>query len=174
MRWLWFRAKNSGEHSRVNSRRFTRVFSGDFTICLSPQGGDFTRDLICSKSKSPLFPGGGGAVVTNDWCINNSWFITDLLSAIFIFNWHVTELSQDTSAYIIIYNSKKLGSMHGEQRVITGLSREVKQKLFVRGCQHWSVWTGSSNILEIRNIGRTLAALSGTQHYKEQKFQNFQ
>ena len=36
-------------------------------------------------------------------------------------------------------NSKRLGSMHGEQRVITGLSKEVKQKLFIRGCQHRSV-----------------------------------
>ena len=73
-----------------------------------------------------------------------------------------------------MYYSKKLGSMHGVQSVITGLSKEVKQKLFIRGCQHRSVWTGSSNILEMRNIGRPLAALSGPQHYKEQKFQNFQ
>ena len=27
---------------------------------LSPQGGGFTRDLLGSKSKSPLFPGGRG------------------------------------------------------------------------------------------------------------------
>ena len=39
----------------------------------------------------------------------------------------------------MVNNSKRLGSMHGEQSVITGLSKEVKQKLFIRGCQHRSV-----------------------------------
>ena len=35
-----------------------------------PPGGAFSRDLQDQKSKSPLFPRPGGAVVTNDWCIN--------------------------------------------------------------------------------------------------------
>ena len=41
-----------------------------FTNEQSPQGGAFSRDLLDQKSKSPLFPGpGGGAAVSNDWCI---------------------------------------------------------------------------------------------------------
>ena len=44
--------------------------SSGFTNEQSPQGGAFSRDLLDQKSKSPLFPGPGGAVVTNDWCIN--------------------------------------------------------------------------------------------------------
>ena len=35
-------------------------------------------------------------------------------------------------------------------------------------------WAGSSDILEMRNFGRPLAALSRIQRYKEQKFQFFQ
>ena len=38
----------------------------------SPQCRAFSRAVMDEKSLSPLFPvgGGGGAVVTNDWCIN--------------------------------------------------------------------------------------------------------
>ena len=50
----------------VGLPRSAGAFSGVFTIVPSPQGGDFTGDLLDQKSKSPLFPGGGGAVVTND------------------------------------------------------------------------------------------------------------
>ena len=31
----------------------------------------YSRDFLDEKSKSPLFPGGGGRV-TNDWCITKS------------------------------------------------------------------------------------------------------
>ena len=34
--------------------------SSGFTNEQSPQGGDFSRDLLDQKSKSPLFPGPGG------------------------------------------------------------------------------------------------------------------
>ena len=46
--------------------------SSGFTNEQFPQGGAFSRDLLDQKSKSPLFPGpgGGGGVVTNDWCIS--------------------------------------------------------------------------------------------------------
>ena len=44
--------------------------SSGFTNEQSPQGGAFSRDFLDQKSKSPLFPGPVGAVVTNDWCIN--------------------------------------------------------------------------------------------------------
>ena len=41
-----------------------------FTNKPSPQGGtysgDWLGDLLDQKSKSPVFPGGGGAMVTND------------------------------------------------------------------------------------------------------------
>ena len=36
---------------------------------LSPQCRGYSRELLDEKSKSPLFPGAGGCVVTNDWCI---------------------------------------------------------------------------------------------------------
>ena len=49
----------------VGFPRSAGAFSGGFTILSSPQGGDFTGDLLDQKSKSPLSPG-GGAVVTND------------------------------------------------------------------------------------------------------------
>ena len=39
------------------------------TICLSPQGGAYTRALKSEKSLSLPIPVGGGAVDTNDWCI---------------------------------------------------------------------------------------------------------
>ena len=45
--------------------RRARAFSRAFTIFLTPQCRDFSRALISEKSKSPLFPGSGGAVVTN-------------------------------------------------------------------------------------------------------------
>ena len=47
------------------------AFGGEFTSRLSPQGGDFTWDWLDRKSKSPLFPGPGEAVVTIDWCITS-------------------------------------------------------------------------------------------------------
>ena len=40
------------------------------TSSLSPGGGVYSRALKTEKSQSPPFPVGGGAVVTNDWCIN--------------------------------------------------------------------------------------------------------
>ena len=42
------------------------AFSRVFTIFLTPQCRGFSSALISEKSKSPLFPGSGGAVVTND------------------------------------------------------------------------------------------------------------
>ena len=33
-------------------------------------GGAYSRALKAKKSLSPPFPVGGGAVVTNDWCIS--------------------------------------------------------------------------------------------------------
>ena len=52
---------------------FTFIKSRAMTISRSPQCWAFSRALIDEKSLSPLFPvdgvGGGGAVVTNDWCI---------------------------------------------------------------------------------------------------------
>ena len=42
------------------------TYSCGFTINFPQQGRVFGRDLLETKSKSPLFPGGGGAVVTND------------------------------------------------------------------------------------------------------------
>ena len=35
----------------------------------SLHGGALSGDLLDQKSKSLLFPGTGGAVATNDWCI---------------------------------------------------------------------------------------------------------
>ena len=43
-----------------------------FTKWLSQQCGAFSRALLDEKSKSPLFLGEGGAMVTNDWCITVS------------------------------------------------------------------------------------------------------
>ena len=43
------------------------AFSRAFTIFLTPQCRGFSRALISEKSKSPLFPGSEGAVVTNDF-----------------------------------------------------------------------------------------------------------
>ena len=40
-----------------------------FTNEQFPQCGTLSGDLLDQKSKSPLFPGGVGAVVTNDWSI---------------------------------------------------------------------------------------------------------
>ena len=40
-----------------------------FTSWLSLQGGGYSWELLDKKSKSLLFPGAMGAVVTNDWCI---------------------------------------------------------------------------------------------------------
>ena len=40
------------------------------TLSRSPQCRAFSRAVTDEKSLSPLFPvHGGGAVVTNDWCI---------------------------------------------------------------------------------------------------------
>ena len=43
-----------------------RENSSGFTNEQSPQGGAFSRDLLDQKSKSPLFPGPEGSVVTNE------------------------------------------------------------------------------------------------------------
>ena len=40
------------------------------TSSLSPGGGVYSKALKTEKSQSPPFPVGGGALVTNDWCIN--------------------------------------------------------------------------------------------------------
>ena len=42
------------------------------TLSRCPQYRAFSRAVMDEKSSSPLFPvgGGGGAGVTNDWCIN--------------------------------------------------------------------------------------------------------
>ena len=39
------------------------------TLSRSPQCRAFSRAVMDEKPLSPLFPVGGGAVVTNDWCI---------------------------------------------------------------------------------------------------------
>ena len=39
------------------------------TLSRSPQYRAFSRAVMDEKSLSPLFPVGGGTVVTNDWCI---------------------------------------------------------------------------------------------------------
>ena len=51
--------------------KFTLIKSGAMTLSKSPQYRAFSRAVMDEKSLSPLFPvgGGGGAVVTNDWCI---------------------------------------------------------------------------------------------------------
>ena len=41
------------------------------TLSRSPQYRAFSRAVMDEKSLSPLFPVGGGAVVTNDWCITD-------------------------------------------------------------------------------------------------------
>ena len=43
--------------------------SSVFTSHMSPQCGNYSRALFCKKLLSPPIPVGGGAVVTNDWCI---------------------------------------------------------------------------------------------------------
>ena len=52
---------------------FTIIKSRAMTISRSPQCRAFSRAVTDEKSLSPLFPvggdSGGGAVVTNDWCI---------------------------------------------------------------------------------------------------------
>ena len=57
--------------------RFSVVYGGAksrvVTISLSLQGGAYTRALKSENSLSPPIPVGGGAVDTNDWCINDKW-----------------------------------------------------------------------------------------------------
>ena len=48
---------------------FALIKSRAMTLCRSPQYRAFSRAVMDEKSLSPLFPVGGGAVVTNDWCI---------------------------------------------------------------------------------------------------------
>ena len=60
-----FSCQNCGD---MGIYRGAGAFGGEFTSRLSPQG-DFTWDWLGPKSKSPLFPGPGGAVFTIDWCI---------------------------------------------------------------------------------------------------------
>ena len=54
--------------------RFSVVWGGTksrvVTISLFPLGGAYTRALKNEKSLSLPIPVGGGAVDTNDWCIN--------------------------------------------------------------------------------------------------------
>ena len=45
--------------------KFTLIKSRAMTLSRSPQ----CRAFMDEKSSSPLFPVGGGAVATNDWCI---------------------------------------------------------------------------------------------------------
>ena len=52
------------KNSRLRGKK-VQISSG-FTNQQSPQGRAFSGDLLDQKSKSPLFPGAGGAVVTND------------------------------------------------------------------------------------------------------------
>ena len=52
---------------------FTLIKSRAMTLRRSPQYRAFSRAVMDEKLLSPLFPvgrgwGGGGAVVTNDWC----------------------------------------------------------------------------------------------------------
>ena len=59
------------------------------TLRRSPQYMAFSRAVMDEKSLSPLFPvgvcGRGGAVVTNDWCINFS----QTLKTCFLVTWLV-------------------------------------------------------------------------------------
>ena len=47
------------------------IKSGAMTFSRSPQCRDFSRAVMDEKLYSPLLPIGGGAVVTNDWCIRS-------------------------------------------------------------------------------------------------------
>ena len=47
-----------------------RAKSMVLTSSLFPGGGVYSTALKTEKSQSPPFPVGGGALVTNDWCIN--------------------------------------------------------------------------------------------------------
>ena len=50
--------------------KFTLIKSRAMTFNRATQCRAFSRALMDEKSLSPPFPvGGGGAVVTNDWCI---------------------------------------------------------------------------------------------------------
>ena len=50
-----------------------RAKSMVLTTSLSPGDGVYSRALKTKKSQFPPFPVGGGAVVTNDWCIKWIW-----------------------------------------------------------------------------------------------------
>ena len=55
---------------------FTLIKSRAMTLSRSPQYRAFSRAVMDEKSSSPLFPVGGGTVVTNDWCISSrvKWY----------------------------------------------------------------------------------------------------
>ena len=65
-RGLLYIDKKGSEMKNSRLRGKTVQISSGFTNEQSPQGQAFSRDLLDQKSKSPLFPGAGGAVVTND------------------------------------------------------------------------------------------------------------
>ena len=48
---------------------FTLIKSRTMSLSRSWQCRAFSRAVMDEKSLPPLFPVGGGAVVTNDWCI---------------------------------------------------------------------------------------------------------
>ena len=50
------------------------AFSRDFTTSLAPECRAFSGALKIEKLKAPLIPGPEGAVDTNDWCINRTFF----------------------------------------------------------------------------------------------------
>ena len=54
-----------GKHNRLREQiAVVLPFVPQYLHC-----GVYSRDFLDEKSKSPLFPGDGGAMVTNDWCI---------------------------------------------------------------------------------------------------------
>ena len=59
----------NAHETESNSRGGGGTFSRDLSKTKSLQCRDFTWALHMEKSISPLFPGPGGDVVANDWCI---------------------------------------------------------------------------------------------------------
>ena len=47
------------------------------TLSKSPQCRAFSRAVMDEKSLFPLFPVGGGVVVTNDWCTSRETTATN-------------------------------------------------------------------------------------------------
>ena len=63
--------------------KFTLIKSRAMTLSRSLQSRAFSRAVMDEKLLSPLFPVGGGAVVTNDWCTtcnNGTQFFPDTCS----------------------------------------------------------------------------------------------